>query len=140
MRAFQIHSSSAEESKFVRKSLVKFNAEHVAEEIMNVYEEINLNIKNHEGTIIGGLNSAVCWNWIEVDILWVDQNFRGHGVGSKLMNEIELIARQKGCTFIKLNTFSFQAPEFYKKHGYKEIAVIDNAPRGYKHYYLMKEL
>lgn len=77
---------------------------------------------------------------MEVDILWVDENYRGQGYGSRLLIEVEKIAKDKGCTFIKLNTFSFQAPDFYKKHGYKVIAAIDNAPKGHKHYYLIKEL
>jgi len=48
------------------------------------------------------------------------------------------MAREKDCTFIKLNTFSFQAPEFYLKNGYQEMAVIEDAPTGSKHYYFKK--
>lgn len=54
--------------------------------------------------------------------------------------EIEAIAKQKGCTFIKLNTFSFQAPDFYKRFGYDLVCVYDDAPRGFKHYYFKKEM
>lgn len=50
------------------------------------------------------------------------------------------VARAKKCTFIKLDTFSFQAPEFYKKYGYKVIATIDDAPTGSKHFYYKKDL
>lgn len=62
------------------------------------------------------------------------------GYGTKLLEEAEKISREKNCSFIKLNTFSFQASEFYKKYGYKIIAVIENAPNKFKHYYLKKEL
>ncbi len=49
-------------------------------------------------------------------------------------------AKSNRCTFIKLNTFSFQAPEFYKKLGYKEMVMIENAPLGSNHYYFKKDL
>ncbi|MEK5057997.1 GNAT family N-acetyltransferase [Paenibacillus sp. FSL H7-0326] len=81
------------------------------------------------------------WSWLEIDILWIDQKHRKNGHGSSLLSEIERIARaKKQCTFIKLNTFSFQAPGFYEKHGYQIIATIHDAPRGHKHYYFLKEL
>ncbi|MNP61417.1 Acetyltransferase (GNAT) family protein [compost metagenome] len=77
---------------------------------------------------------------MEIDILWVHVDYREQGYGKKLLEEAEKISREKNCSFIKLNTFSFQAPDFYKKYGYKIIAVIENAPNDYKHYYLLKEL
>lgn len=101
---------------------------------------MNLCVKDDEEHIIAGLNSVICWNWMEIDILWVDDEHRGSGHGKRLLEEAEEIARSKQCTFIKLNTFSFQALEFYKKYGYKEMAVIENAPLGNKHYYFIKQL
>lgn len=135
-----ISKNSDEESKYVRFKLIEFNANQLPDNIKDNYEEINLNVKDPEGNIIAGILSVFCWTWLEVDILWVDENYREQGYGSRLLIEVEKIAKDKGCTFIKLNTFSFQAPDFYKKHGYKVIAAIDNAPKGHKHYYLIKEL
>ena len=93
------------------------------------YEEINLHIKDENGEIAGGINSVFCWNWIEVDILWVDDRSGAGSYGSRLLQEIERIAREKKCTFIKLNTFSFQAPLFYQKHGFQEIASYRRCPK-----------
>ncbi|SDW37501.1 GNAT family N-acetyltransferase [Paenibacillus sp. PDC88] len=132
--------STDEDSTYVRNKLIEFNANQLSDDIKNNYEEINLHMKDAEGNIIGGLLSVLCWNWLEVDILWIDQNHRENGHGSSLLSEIERIAWEKKCSFIKLNTFSFQAPDFYKKHGYKIIATINDAPRGHKHYYFLKEL
>jgi len=70
------------------------------------YEEINLCLKNDKEEIIAGLNSAICWNWMEIDILWVDAAYREQGYGKKLLEEAEKISRAKNCSFIKLNTFS----------------------------------
>ncbi|WP_433617076.1 GNAT family N-acetyltransferase [Paenibacillus cellulositrophicus] len=132
-----IRRGTADEANYVRNKLIEFNSKQVPN---GIYEEVNLCVKDEKEHIIAGLNSVICWNWMEIDILWVDDEHRGSGHGKRLLEEAEEIARSKQCTFIKLNTFSFQAPEFYKKYGYKEMAVIENAPLGSKHYYFIKEL
>lgn len=101
---------------------------------------MNLCLKDDNGDIVAGINSAICWNWMEISILWVDDNYRSQGYGKRLLEEAEKVARAKKCTFIKLDTFSFQAPEFYKKYGYKVIATIEDAPLGSKHFYYKKDL
>ncbi|KJD47187.1 GNAT family N-acetyltransferase [Paenibacillus terrae] len=136
----QMSRSSRDETRFVRNKLIEFNAKHIPEDIQTRYEEINLTLKNDAGQVIGGLLSVLCWNWVEVDILWIDQSYRGKGYGSQLLGEIEQIAKDKGCAFIQLNTFTFQAPDFYEKYGYEVIGVIDDAPRGFKHYYYKKNI
>ncbi|WP_090977098.1 N-acetyltransferase [Paenibacillus sp. CF384] len=133
----QILIGSSDDAAYVRNKLIEFNAKHVPN---GRYEEVNLCLKNDKGEIIAGLNSAVCWNWMEIDILWIQEDNRGKGLGKQLLEEAEQIARAKDCTFIKLNTFSFQAPEFYKKYGYQVIGIIENAPAGNKHYYYKKDL
>ncbi|WP_422657619.1 GNAT family N-acetyltransferase [Paenibacillus sp. EC2-1] len=133
----QIHFGTNEEAGYVRNKLIAYNSVHGPR---GIYEEVNLCLKNDNGDIIAGLNSAVCWNWMEIEFLWVEEENRKNGIGKKLLAEAEKIARSKNCTFIKLNTFSFQAPEFYKKYGYKEIAIIENAPLGCNHYYFKKDL
>lgn len=70
--ANNISRSNKEESDYVRKRLIEFNAGHVPEDLNSNYEEINLAIKDESGQVVGGMNSVFCWNWIEVDILWVD--------------------------------------------------------------------
>ena len=137
MTLSKIAQSTNEESQYVRNRLIEFNAEQVPN---GRYEELNLCVKDDRGEIVAGLNSAICWNWLEIDILWVHPGCRGQGYGRRLLEEAEKIARGKDCSFIQLNTFSFQAPEFYKKFGYAILARIDNAPNHYQHYYLIKEL
>jgi GNAT superfamily N-acetyltransferase len=131
-----LHSTN-DETDYIRKKLIEFNSKQVPN---GIYEEINLCLKDENGDFIAGLNSAICWNWMEIGILWVDDNYRSRGYGKRLLEEAESVARAKKCTFIKLDTFSFQAPEFYKKYGYKVIAMIEDAPLGSKHFYYKKDL
>ena len=137
MNSSKITQSTNEDSNYVRNKLIEFNSQHVPN---GRYEEVNFCLKNDNDEIIAGLNSVICWNWMEIDILWVHNDYRKQGYGKKLLEEAERISREKNCSFIKLNSFSFQAPDFYRNYGYKVIAVIDNAPNEYKHYYFVKEL
>lgn len=132
-----ISQSTYEDSNYIRNKLIEFSSQQVPN---GRFEEINLIVKNDTEEIIAGLNSAICWNWMGIDILWVHEDYRKQGFGKRLLEEAEKISREKNCSFIQLNTFSFQAPEFYKKYGYKIIAVIENAPYDNRHYYLIKEL
>jgi len=135
-----LNLSNAEDSAYVRNQLIAYNAAHLSEDLKHRYEELNFNIKNEAGDIVAGVLSTLCWNWLELDILWVDEEQRHQGHGSRLIHEVERIAREKCCDFIMLNTFSFQAPDFYRKHGYRLMTTIENAPTGHRHYYFKKDL
>ena len=41
---------------------------------------------------------------------------------------------------IHLDTFDFQAKDFYLKHGYEVFGVLDDCPKGHKRYYMKKVL
>lgn len=97
-------------------------------------------MKNEKEEIVGGITAITFWHHVHVDFLWVSEEYRHEGYGSNLMNLIEEFAIEKECRLIKLDTFSFQAPNFYKKHGYKVIGVSKGHPKGHNHYYLEKRL
>ena len=59
-----------------------------------------------------------CWNVVYVDTLWVDSSYRGKKLGSLLLEEVENDAKSKGAKLIHLDTFDFQAKEFYEKQDY----------------------
>ena len=75
-----------------------------------------------------------------VDILWVREDERRKELGSKLLKAAENEARKRGCHHVHLDTMSWQAPEFYKKHGYEVIGILDDIPKGNQKYLLMKDL
>ncbi len=87
-----------------------------------------------------GILGEICWNWLEIHTLMIDEYLRGLGYGSKLLLEIEQIAINNDCDFIKVDTLSFQALDFYQNHGYEIYGTLDNVGRDYKHYYLKKDL
>ncbi|MFA9379101.1 MAG: GNAT family N-acetyltransferase [Lachnotalea sp.] len=75
-------------------------------------------------------------NWLTVEYLWVNKVLRGQHIGSKILKKAEETAKERGCKYVFLDTFSFQAPEFYKKHGYQEIFTLEEYPvTGKRHYF-----
>ena len=76
----------------------------------------------------------------EVRQLWVRDDLRGRGLGTRLLREAEEEARRRGCDRMFLSTHSFQAPAFYRKLGYVEVAQVSGWPPGHGHIYLRKHL
>ncbi len=126
--------------KIVDDELYKFNLKHFPEDLGGRYKKIGIFIKDDSGIVRGGLIGSICWNWLEIHTLFVDEEIRKHGYGTKLLLQAEYIALEKKCDFIKLDTLSFQALGFYEKHGYTVFGTLDNVGREHKHYYLKKDL
>ncbi|PZT70555.1 N-acetyltransferase [Streptomyces sp. SW4] len=93
------------------------------------------------GGLAGGLVGHTWTAWLHVTYLWVDAAHRGAGLGSALLERAERTARdQRGCTSARLETWDFQAPEFYRKQGYEVVCVIPDYPPGITEYTLTKRL
>ena len=70
-----------------------------------------------------------------VDILAIDEKYYNNGLGSKLLSHVENEAKKLGSTLAYLDTFVFQAKDFYLKPGYEVFGVLDDCPKGHKRYY-----
>jgi GNAT superfamily N-acetyltransferase len=91
------------------------------------------------GELAGGLVGHTWAGWLHVTYLWVDHRHRGAGLGTHLLARAERIAREdRGCTACRLETWDFQAPEFYRKQGYDVVCVIPDYPPGITEYTLTK--
>ena len=88
------------------------------------------------GALLGGVLGATGWGWLQVDMLFVDQDARGQGIGRALMQAAHAQARVRGCTGAFLDTFDFQARGFYEKLGYTLFGTLENMPRGHRRFYL----
>jgi len=91
-------------------------------------------------TIVGGLIGATYWSWFYISLLWVAEALRGRGYGHRLLTLAEEEARQRGAKNAYLDTFSFQAPDFYKQHGYDVFGELPDFPQGSDRYFLKKQL
>ena len=68
------------------------------------------------------------------------EDLRGKGIGSKILDQAEKEALVRNCTYSFVNTYQFQAPDFYKKHGYQEVFTLKEYPYSGKRYYFTKDL
>ena len=90
--------------------------------------------------IVGGVIAEVYWEWLYLDLLWVREDLRGRGYGHQLLIVAEDEARKKGAKNVFLDTFSFQAPKFYERHGYEVFGELEEFPPGHRRYYFRKRL
>ena len=96
--------------------------------------------RDAKGRIAGGLILQSYWKETYVELLWLSDKARGNGVGSELIREAELRARKRGSILIHLNTYSFQAPGFYEKLGYRRLGSMSGSPKGASRYFYAKRL
>ncbi|GHV97460.1 N-acetyltransferase [Lactobacillus nasalidis] len=67
------------------------------------------------GEIAAGIVASAIFDTVEVEFLCVAEEYRGQGYGKQLLEQVEKEASAKQIKRIILNTYSFQAPDFYKK-------------------------
>lgn len=103
-------------------------------------ERLVLSIRDGAGKVIAGLSGESHWGALFISMLWVDQPFRKMGYARSLLEHAESIARKRSCRKVYLNTFTFQAPDFYMKCGYKLIGELTNVPPGHSRKWFAKVL
>ena len=103
-------------------------------------EPLNLYIEDEHGRLLAGLVAETFGNWLEIEYLFVKEELRRQGIGSKLLQLAETEAKNRNCRFAFVNTYQFQAPDFYKMHGYKEVFRLQDYPYIGQRYYYQKDL
>lgn len=103
-------------------------------------KDLGVYMEDEKGEMIAGLIGNTHGNWMTVKYLWVSEKLRGQNIGSQILKKAEETAKERGCKYAFLDTFSFQAPEFYKKYGYREKFVLEEYPVEGKRYYFTKNL
>ena len=99
-------------------------------------EPLNLYIEDEQGQLLAGLVAETFGNWLEIEYLFVKEDLRGQGIGSQLLQRAESEAKKRNCRYAFVNTYQFQATDFYQKYGYKEVFVLKDYPySGQRHYY-----
>ncbi len=93
-----------------------------------------------ENTFVGGIVAIIKKDSMYIDLLVVNESFKGQGIGSKLMNKIEELALEKEVVSIDLGTAEFQAKPFYEKLGYQVVYTKENNPKGYQCYSMKKDI
>lgn len=138
---FSIIPATQDELQILDQSLTEYNV-HVAKELPEaVIERLDFSIKNQAGEFLGGIEAKrINWGILHVELLYVFEKYRHHGLASKLLNYVETIAKEHQCHVSHLSTFDFQAKDFYLKHGYSVFGTLYDVPKGHERYYMKKDL
>ncbi|MEV5961511.1 GNAT family N-acetyltransferase [Kribbella sp. NPDC051952] len=92
------------------------------------------------GRTLGGLTGRTSLGLWFVDLLYLPDSLRGSGLGGRMLQQAETEARRRGCVSGFVYTISFQAPKFYKHHGWTEFGRIPTESLGISRIFLTKTL
>ena len=97
-------------------------------------------LRSPDQELVGGIIGETHWDWFYINLMFIKEDLRGCGYGHRLLTLAEEEARKRGARNAYLDTFSFQAPDFYKKHGYEIFGTLQDFPAGHQRFYLKKQL
>lgn len=130
--------------------LIKKNTEDDNEKIHHMIQEYNSSYMcdsgdfschiEENGQLVAGIVAEAAFDTLEVEFLCVREPYRKKGYGRALLGHVENMARDNGIKRVILNTYSFQAPDFYRSMGYTELFCIDPCFKDSKQYYFIKHL
>ena len=127
-------SQKAQEIKNLIRAYNRSKREEAESEPLNIY------VEDEKGNLLAGLVAETFGNWLEIEYLFVKEELRGQGIGSKLLQGAENEAKNRNCRFAFVNTYQFQAPDFYKRYGYKEVFALQEYPYTGQRFYYQKDL
>ena len=103
-------------------------------------QPLTITIPDAEGQAIGGLSGRTVFGWLFVELLFVPDSLRGHGMGDRLLTMAEEEARARGCTGAWLDTLNPAARAFYQRRGYAPFGELPNCPGSNSRVFLSKTL
>lgn len=134
---YQIVEVEQPEWDIIGQGLRAFNAQMAGE---GKGQTLCFVLKSPNGETVGGVIGETHWDWLYVNLMWVREDLRRKGFGGQLLQLAEKKARQRGAHYAYLDTFSFQAPEFYRKQGYQIFGELLDFPFGHQRYFMRKKL
>ena len=125
-----------QDEEYVIDSLWAHNSKTEAVDIHSLF----LTVTDDKGKIVAGLVARTWWGGLEVQYLWVSDEYRKSGYGRQLMENAEKEALKRGCHMAYVDTFDFQARGFYEKLGYRVYGDLGGYAHRFTRHYLAKEL
>ncbi|MGL4437823.1 MAG: GNAT family N-acetyltransferase [Bosea sp. (in: a-proteobacteria)] len=137
MATVQVEKTYAKAKKAILKGLIAYNRSQIGR---RKWKNIAITIRNDAGEIVGGVTGEAWADWLFVQLLWLDEAYRGNDYASRAMDALEDEARAFGAKHAYLDTFSFQAQPFYEKRGYRVFGTLENYPDAHTRYWMTKAL
>lgn len=90
--------------------------------------------------MIGMVAGQLFWGALHIKYVFIDEQYRGKGLGTRLMEEALAYGQSHKCPFAFVETMSFQALEFYQKLGFNLEFTRSGFAHGTAFHYLKKDL
>lgn len=129
------NNPDSSDDKVIRDGIVDFNNQIINEKAthFSVFAKCNTQI-------MGG---ALIWEHSDalyIDVLWCNEKYRKQGIGTKIITMIDSVAKNKGLPKIFVDTYAFQAQDFYKKHGFYCIGTVPEYMLGHDRIFMRKDV
>lgn len=121
------------------QGLLAFNRSHQPSVSWETNEVFTVALTDQSGSVRGGVRGVVRLGALEIRMVWLDEDLRGHGLGRRIVRAAEDEARRRGARAALLDTYDFQARGFYESLGYICFASFD-FPAGVKRFYMSRAL
>jgi GNAT superfamily N-acetyltransferase len=128
----------ADELATIRRQLDRYNVEACGIDDQRPVAIIVKDPTTQE--VMGGLTGRTSRSVLFIDMFILPGSLRGTGLGSELLQMAEDEGRRRGCHTALLHTNTFQAPGFYKKHGWREYGIFPCDPPGCDRIFFTKDL
>lgn len=102
------------------------------------YKILGIKVDNK---LIGYLSYFLIYDRIEIEYIYIDNDYRNKGYASNLFNELFIIAKNKNCINITLEVSvnNKSALNLYKKLGFKIVTIRKNYYENSDGYLMIKE-
>lgn len=141
MNQNSIKKQYTDEKEHLSDKIVEFNAQQVPFSQSEPFIDLSYSLKTEDDLFVGGIRAFLyCWKCLYIDVLWIEEKYRHLGYGAKLIKKVEQEAIKQGCHLAHLDTFDFQAKDFYLKRGYEICGELEDCPPQHKRFYLRKYL
>jgi GNAT superfamily N-acetyltransferase len=122
------NAPSEADVRFIEEQLIAYN---FATTGYDDYRPLAVFARDNNDTIRAGLTGFTWGGTLKIEYLWVHEDLRGHGHGSRMMLAAEQEAVRRGCHLAVVDTHSFQGPDFYPKLGYVQCGLVEDWPAGH---------
>ena len=130
------HNPSHSDNEVVKEGLIRSYEAQFGERD----KQFSIFLKSDSGEVFGGIQAMFDSEALYIEALWIEENLRKQGYGKKLLIAVEGEAIKNGCIFSLMDTWDFQAEEFYLKNGYVRIGELKNYWHGHSKIFLRKKL
>ncbi len=137
MKLIYTDKPDIKDQRYLDNKLMGFNYDKIKG---YAFKKFLYKMTDESDLMIAGIDCMLGGGWLEIISLWVSERNRKKKIGEKLLFEAEKTAKEQACHGAYLYTYSFQAPVFYEKNGYKVFGVLENYHKNYAKFYMKKSL